>query len=116
MKFSIHHLTVLLIIGLTVLIIFQTNGIDKTIERNEAALIRVRENNKNLVDSIQAYKIELKKFEIRNQILQTQKDSLLYSFKRNNAKDWDDLLEIKKKQAELNSLLQNLRERNNAFN
>jgi len=106
----------LLIIGLTVLIIFQTNGIDKTIERNEAALLRVRENNKNLVDSIQAYKIELKKFELRNQILQTQKDSLLYSFKRNNAKDLDDLQKIKQKQAELNSLLKNLRTKNNVYN
>jgi hypothetical protein len=96
--------------------IFNRNNDKEEIDEIHSQIKELNDNNSDIKDSILAYKIELKKFEIQNRILQAQKDSLIYSLKRNNAKDWQDLQNIKGKQAELNTLLEKLRKSNNAFN
>lgn len=107
---------VLLILLSTTVTIFNRNNDKEEIDEIHSQIKELNDNNSDIKDSILAYKIELKKFEIQNRILQAQKDSLIYSLKRNNAKDWQDLQNIKGKQAELNTLLEKLRKSNNAFN
>ena len=95
---------------------FNGNTDKERFDETNKLIKELKDNNSDIKDSLLAYKIGLKKYDIQNQILQVQKDSLIYSIKRNNAKDWEDLQNIKGKQAELNTLLEKLRKSNNAFN
>jgi len=120
MKKQFLYIFIIVWIGiLTITNVFVTNNrtenLHQKIDNISDSLTQIKNNNSLALYTIKNLEKEVQKYKNENNILQSQKDSILLSFKAINTKNHKKLNEIKKQQKELNKLLEKLRKENEKY-
>lgn len=110
----------LLILGGFILFkVFQVDANQKIIKNNiQKSISEIQDAEKNLEaaqEEIAGLEKEIAIFKIERDLLETQKDSIVLSYRKKQARDWEELQEIKEGIKENIDKLKRLRELNQRF-
>ena len=119
-KLNTPILIVLIILSIgTIFKIFQfdshTKEILKELNEAEAEVENAQKLNAEAQIQLKDLQRKVESFELKNNLLVAERDSLVLAKKRKSAKDWKELQEIKDKQKKNMDKIKELREKDNKF-
>ena len=89
--------------------------IKASMQETETALNTAMATNARAKEQLQQLRQRVSSYELKNQLLSAQRDSLILSRERQSAKDWEDLGQIKQAQEENAYNIKKLREKDREF-